>query len=491
MAFLHRRTSPGGHERLVNVEVSSGDSFGGPEIHWMVVIPGSFAPQAQMRSGQLLELQRNSRTEMFKVMAGQPDAADASHFTIDYYFNGQRGTIDGWLCNDDTVRLQPQVGYVRENPNGLPRRWYIDDYASHTIFVSQPAQRLALPLVPKLAVSGNSTDPCCTYSPDGKLLAVSRNQCVHLWDLAAGQWVRRLDHAKNLGLTGIAFSHDGHLIAAMDYSGGISIWDVHTGQALPGWNGEVGTHNGTAFYKYSGGFCNSALAFGPDDKTLLAAIYGEYNKSAYLWDLTSGRMVQQFTPTGVKAWVRAMVLSPDGKTIAICSDGTGEDGRGYWSADAGKWIRKLPQQYSLPLDFSSDGKMLLALNSSHEVVLIDAATDGVLLKRLIPDGGAVGATNGGQSGQICPNGKALALRTYQYSALNFDSMHGAVAVWDLPKADTLWLLSDPSDDSMANKSVIDIPMTSLSFSPDGQFLATVGGKGAVLLWQLDKRLAKP
>ena len=45
---------------------------------------------------------------------GQPDPIDLSHFTIKYTIDNIPGTIDGWLQNDDTVKLQ-----IRDGPAKL------------------------------------------------------------------------------------------------------------------------------------------------------------------------------------------------------------------------------------------------------------------------------------------------------------------------------------------------------------------------------------
>ena len=44
-----------------------------------------------------------------RVYAGQPDAADASHFTIAYEIDGRPGVIDGWL-RDQGLELRPREG---------------------------------------------------------------------------------------------------------------------------------------------------------------------------------------------------------------------------------------------------------------------------------------------------------------------------------------------------------------------------------------------
>ena len=44
------------------------------------------------------------------LYAGQPDPNDKSHFTLAYTLNGKPGTIDGWLNDDDTVKLEVRAG---------------------------------------------------------------------------------------------------------------------------------------------------------------------------------------------------------------------------------------------------------------------------------------------------------------------------------------------------------------------------------------------
>jgi hypothetical protein len=45
-------------------------------------------------------------TNAWRFYAGQPDPADASHFSIGYDADGKPGTIDGWLLPDDQLRFQ-------------------------------------------------------------------------------------------------------------------------------------------------------------------------------------------------------------------------------------------------------------------------------------------------------------------------------------------------------------------------------------------------
>ena len=132
--FLHRRTSPGGANRLVVVEGKKyfyqippeyGDR--GPETYHMlalnayVVEPDNVHPEGMELNpghgpifGTLLHID-DRRFEMGDavrcvVFGGRHDESDASHFTIGYAMDGARGTIDGWLEDGDSVRLRVRDG---------------------------------------------------------------------------------------------------------------------------------------------------------------------------------------------------------------------------------------------------------------------------------------------------------------------------------------------------------------------------------------------
>lgn len=53
-------------------------------------------------------------TENLVLYAGQPDAADESHFTIGYAVRTETGTIDGWLQDDGNVRLAVRDGPLKK-----------------------------------------------------------------------------------------------------------------------------------------------------------------------------------------------------------------------------------------------------------------------------------------------------------------------------------------------------------------------------------------
>jgi hypothetical protein len=133
VAFMHERVSPAGHYRLVLVGTPTDKAF---SFQRQAIIPASwFGSPALPPLTRLADrinvdfdcdpLQDDSAEERFssdrtnlergrdhllrtafRVFVGQPDPKDASHFTIRYEVGAEQGIIDGWLGDDDAIRLQ-------------------------------------------------------------------------------------------------------------------------------------------------------------------------------------------------------------------------------------------------------------------------------------------------------------------------------------------------------------------------------------------------
>jgi WD40 repeat protein len=88
---------------------------------------------------------------------------------------------------------------------------------------------------------------------------------VKIWDVNSGKERRSLATSpETVALSAVTFSGDGKLLAAFDMAGRIIIWDVASGQTQ-------------ATLDHRGGQ-GLALAFGPDNKTLLAASKGSVRR---------------------------------------------------------------------------------------------------------------------------------------------------------------------------------------------------------------------
>jgi len=105
VVFCHELRSPSGHVRLVTIGVLRWIGLQtGREALWVYDEHG----KGPWRASQLRGL---SLPGPSMVEAGQPDPMDASHFTIAYQWpDGVRGIIDGWLQDDDDVKLSVRPG---------------------------------------------------------------------------------------------------------------------------------------------------------------------------------------------------------------------------------------------------------------------------------------------------------------------------------------------------------------------------------------------
>jgi hypothetical protein len=128
--FLHARTSPAGHRRIVVVQrvattlVPAFVPYTDLEIilmepSWRAGLPRVLDPPDAGRI--LIAHDLDATTRHLRIFAGQPDGDDGSHFTIVYESQGQRGTIDGWLRDDDTVRMKVRDGPAVRTAPARPR----------------------------------------------------------------------------------------------------------------------------------------------------------------------------------------------------------------------------------------------------------------------------------------------------------------------------------------------------------------------------------
>ncbi len=151
LLFSSRLISPGGNERLVMLEMDVKlKPVTAPKDEYRVGImrqlkyricetaPTAGTPQV-MRSGQSLKIIQEDdhnvipikwidgtlraarpKEHELRFFAGQADPRDASHFTVQYELDGVKNVIDGWLTDDDYLRIVPRGGKVDKSA------WHIE-----------------------------------------------------------------------------------------------------------------------------------------------------------------------------------------------------------------------------------------------------------------------------------------------------------------------------------------------------------------------------
>lgn len=113
LLFLHERHMPNGPKRLV--VVSFDQKARSNPLSVQVMELGTFRPlyvRSYDRSGfpQFWPKpdwgSQSEPSKPFQIFEGRPDANDSTHFTIPYELDGQHGIVDGWLVEDQFVKLE-------------------------------------------------------------------------------------------------------------------------------------------------------------------------------------------------------------------------------------------------------------------------------------------------------------------------------------------------------------------------------------------------
>lgn len=255
---------------------------------------------------------------------------------------------------------------------------------------------------------------------------------------------------------GLGFSPDGQTIASASVDKTVKIWR-RDGSLLATFKGHTNSV--------------SCVAFSPDNKTIASA---SLDKTVKIWK-NDGTMLA--TLTGHTNSVTSVAFSPDGQTIASASrDKTVK----LWKTD-GTLLRTIEQIAPVNwLSFSRDGKMVAVASDDGTVKLW--SVDGRLIANLWHS----------------ENKKPLKIYTVSFSPdgtlLASAGEDKTVKIWSIAA------LKYPARQNSTQAREAELLTTlrghskwvfGVSFSPDGQTLASGGAEGTVKLWNLanvgDKR----
>jgi WD40 repeat protein len=241
---------------------------------------------------------------------------------------------------------------------------------------------------------------CCSYSPDGKMIATgAMDNTVRLWKAETGEEVGVLDHPSavvsvcfepvdsqrlatvcwydNVRIWDVAtqslvlkfkvtdaqhvnhvtFSPDGTTLATAHGDGLVGLWNSQSGQQLHAIHGHAGSVECVAFDRQG-----QRLVTGGDDRTIR------------LWQKTEDgtwRAVRDFV--GHTGGVNRVEFSPDGKRIVSASNGSADESVRIWDIEIG--LETLILEGRTTAVFSPDGNRLAMAASGRSglVRILDAS----------------------------------------------------------------------------------------------------------------------
>lgn len=290
-----------------------------------------------------------------------------------------------------------------------------------------------------------------TFSPDGKLLAISSNG-VLLFDVATGQLVHQLQLPDGYHSPVVRFLADGKRIAVgsrhYPRTARLTFYTLADGQAAPSPD-------------FTGQRATEVIDVTPDGSRALLL---EWGKQAYLWDFRAGRELWAFEHTRAS---EVLPLTPDGKWFVV----TGLPQAELRDAATGKVAAKFPDAGRRFNNWhgagqSSDGRTTVEARTGEDAVAVLTSRGPAAGIRTLPADRDPGRC------LFSPDSR------YLVGAGPFGTQ-----VWDLAAADD-------------QGPIARLPAaTTAGFSPDGKTLA-LAGEGFVALvsvgdWKVLPQSADP
>ena len=315
------------------------------------------------------------------------------------------------------------------------------------------------------------------FSPDGQTIA-STGKEIKLWS-SNGTLLDTLE-GHNASIENVSFSPDGKMIASGSFDGTVKLWNRETIKPP--------TISSSA----------NSFSFSPDSKTIALAKGKEVK--VYTHDGTLLKTIEAHTNT------KDVSFSPDGKTIVSIGgfNAEGEALRSLVSSKPGTFsneerfldfgIQQLENQKSRERTiklWSLDGRLLKTIDATNQYIQHQGHQSGLTGVIFGPDG-TIASTSWDKTVQVWSlngsYGTSVGSSKYQDLVWSISVNHNDTATAVAHGNEITLLRADVKETQILKGH--SKPIFRISFSPDGQTIASASLDGTVKLWNLDGKELK-